>query len=105
MMTLAVLAAGILLRLLWLAIGLLRLRRYRVTAIPLSPDDDHFADLRRSLAPEAEILVSGKVTSPVTFGVWNAVVLLPTRFRGLGLDERRSIVCHDSSTSSGAIGP
>jgi TonB family protein len=94
-LALIILSAGIALRLLWLGVGLLRLRRYRATASPLSPADDHFADLRRSIAPEAEILVSGKVTGPVTFGVWNAVVLLPDRFRDLGLDERRSIVCHE----------
>jgi TonB family protein len=92
---LAALSAGIAFRLLWLGVGLLRLRRYRDTAIPLQPSDDHFTDLRRSIAPEAEILVSDRVTSPVTFGVWNAVVLLPDRFRDLGLEERRSIVCHE----------
>ena len=31
----------------------------------------------------------------MTFGLWNAVVLLPARFRDLGLEERRSIVCHE----------
>ncbi len=92
---LAGLSAGIAFRLLWLSLGLLRLRRYRDAAIPLDRAEDHFKDLRRTIAPEAEILVSRNVTSPVTFGVWNAVVLLPERFRDLGLDERRSIVCHE----------
>ena len=93
--TFILLAAGVALRLLWLGIGLLRLRRYRLTAIPLAPHDDHFTDLRRSIAPQAEILVSNRINSPVTFGVWSAVVLLPERFHNLGLDERRSIVCHE----------
>jgi TonB family protein len=90
-----VLSGGIVLRLLWLSVGLLRLRRYRATAIPLELADDHFVDLRRTIAPQAEILVSSHVATPVTFGVWNAVVLLPDRFRDLGLDELRSIVCHE----------
>jgi TonB family protein len=92
---LVVLIAGIALRLLWLAVGLLRLRHYRASATALEPGDDHFADLRRWIAPEAEVLMSRHVTSPVTFGVWNAVVLLPARFRDLGLEERRSVVCHE----------
>jgi TonB family protein len=92
---LIVLTGGIGLRLLWLSAGLLRLRRYRASAIPLVHHDNQYEDLRRGIAPEAEILFSSYVTSPVTFGVWNAVILLPDRFRDLGLEERRSIVCHE----------
>ncbi len=89
------LAAGIAIRLLWLCLGLARLRRYRVSAIQLETGEDCFDDMRRAIAPAAEILVSGRVTSPVTFGFWNPVVLLPDGFRGLPHQEQRSIVCHE----------
>jgi len=95
LVTFIVLTAGIVLRLLWLSIGLLRLRRYRASAIPLESTEDQFTAMRRAIAPEAEILMSSRVTSPVTFGVWNAVVLLPLHFRNLGPEERCSIVCHE----------
>lgn len=94
-LALIVLTGGIALRLVSLGAGILRLRRYRDAAIPLDFSDNPFDDLRRALAPEAEILFSHHVTSPVTFGVWNAVILLPDRFRDLGLHEQRSIVCHE----------
>ena len=88
------LAAGIVLRLVLLAVGLVRLRRYSDTAAPLESANE-FEDLRRSIAPEAEILFSDSVSSPVTFGIWNAVVLLPRRFLELGRAEQRAIVCHE----------
>jgi TonB family protein len=91
----ALLAAGIALRLIWLGAGLLRLRRYRRSALPLEPHADDFEDLRAALAPAAHIAVSDSVTSPVTFGVRKPVVLLPATFARLGREERRSIVCHE----------
>jgi len=100
MVALAVLTSGIGLRLLWLGLGLIRLRRYRAIALPLDlPDDeqpgDRFADMRLAIAPQAELLISGNVSSPVTFGLRNPVILLPPRFTGLSVDERASIVCHE----------
>jgi TonB family protein len=91
----AILAAGVLARVLWLAGGLLRLRSLYRTAVPLDCNDDACTALQRSISPEAEILVSGEMTSPVTFGIWNPVVLLPAAFLELSLDERRSIICHE----------
>jgi TonB family protein len=92
---LAVLIGGIALRLLWLGAGLFRLRRYHNGGVVLGAGENDFEDLRRGIAPEAEILFSDQVTSPVTFGMWNAVILLPESFRRLGLEARRSIVCHE----------
>lgn len=79
----AVLASGIALRLLWLGLGLYRLRGYRVAAIPFETVD------------QAAILVSKDVASPVTFGLRHPVVLLPERFASLSRQERDSILCHE----------
>ena len=59
--------------------------------------DDSFADLRLALAPEAEILISGNVTSPVTFGRLKRLSsCCRTASRDLGLHKSaRSIVCHE----------
>jgi TonB family protein len=92
---LAVLASGIGLRLLWLGFGLLRLRRYRATALPLEQSAGNFSDIRLALAPEAEILISLNVSSPVTFGLRKPVILLPDSFAALAEEERASIVCHE----------
>ena len=92
---LTALSTGTGLRLLWLGLGLYRLRRYRATALPLEQADDCFADMRLDLAPETEILISSNVTSPVTFGLRNPVILLPDRVAGLAKAERLSIVCHE----------
>ncbi len=89
-----VLCAGIVLRLSWLALGLVRLRSYRKNAAPFASSTS-FEDLRRSIAPEAEILLSSQVSSPVTFGVWNPVVLLPERVDNLDAGHCRSIICHE----------
>jgi TonB family protein len=95
MVALAVLSSGIALRLLWLGVGLIRLRRIRLTALPIDAEHERFADMRLALAPEAEILISGSVTSPVTFGLRSPVILLPDSFAALSEQERASIVCHE----------
>ena len=44
---------------------------------------DLFAACAVAIAPDAEILISGNISSPVTFGLRNPVILLPHRFAGL----------------------
>ena len=65
------LAAGAAVRLLWLATGLWRLRRYRLHSQPFDT------------AYDADIRVSADVASPVTFGVLNPVILVPEHFADL----------------------
>jgi len=90
-----ILASGILLRLVCLGMGLFKLRRIRRSAVPLAPLHPALEELRRFVAPEAEVMMSRSVTSPVTFGIWNAVVLLPERVGSLSIQEQRSILCHE----------
>ncbi len=90
-----ILTSGIALRLLWLGIGLLRLRRYRAAAVPLEGSGDRIRDLRLAIAPRAEILVSEEILSPVTFGIRAPVVILPSRLIELSEEARISVVCHE----------
>ena len=73
------LAAGVLLRLCWLASGGLRLRRLRLGGAPAAIDED----LRPLVPPHASVIVVDGVGQPATFGVRHPVVLLPSALREL----------------------
>ncbi len=94
MVALALLSSGIGLRILRIGLGLRRLRRYRDVAVDLHPAES-YAGMRLAIAPEAKILISRNIASPVTFGLRSPVILLPARFAGLSVEERASIVCHE----------
>ncbi|MDE3165989.1 MAG: M56 family metallopeptidase, partial [Acidobacteriota bacterium] len=81
------LAAGAVLRLLWLAGGLWRLRVYRRRSTPLAPP--------LSWSVEADLRLSADVASPVTFGARRPVVLLPSRFGELDCATREAVLCHE----------
>jgi len=91
---LVVVAAGLVGRLLWLALGAMRLRqlRRRSEAVTLSPD---LAALRDTMAPHAAVRVTPVLTQPVTFGWRRPIVLLPPRFDSLGADAQRTVLCHE----------
>ncbi len=82
-MVLPVIAAGIVLRGVWLAVGFWRLRRYRLRSRPLGSRGG------------AALLVSDCVFSPVTFGALRPVVLLPARFPELEQHIQEAILCHE----------
>lgn len=77
------LAAGIVLRGLWLVAGLWRISRYRRRSRPFGSRHG------------AALLVSDAITSPVTFGVLRPVVLLPPRFPELEVQVREAILSHE----------
>jgi TonB family protein len=76
-------AAGIVLRLAWLGLGLWRLARYRRHSRPFGKRGG------------AVLLLSEGVTSPVTFGAVRPVVLLPARFQEFDPVTREAILCHE----------
>jgi TonB family protein len=76
---LAMLIAGAAIRLIWLAVGLWRLRIYR----------------RRSQPWAHMCLISEDVSSPVTFGWRNPVVLLPAQFPSFDHKMQDAILCHE----------
>jgi len=84
---LLLLAAGVLFRLLFLAVGFWKLRRYCRHALPLDPAP--------SWGAEASLRVSADVPGPVTFGWRKPVVLLPKAFPNLDPRVQDAILCHE----------
>ena len=84
---LSLLAAGMAVRLGWLAVGFWRLRQYRRHSLPLRPAN--------TWSVEADLRISEEVPSPVTFGFFAPVVLLPARFPELDPQVREAILCHE----------
>jgi TonB family protein len=77
---LALLAAGALGRLVWLGVGMRRLRRYRRNAVPL----------------DGIAFLSSEIQSPVTFGFRRPVILLPAHFPDLPPAIQHAILCHEN---------
>jgi protein TonB len=80
---LALLAAGIATRGLWLAVGFWRLRLYRRRS--------RLLETREGVA----LLLCEEITSPVTFGALRPAVLLPAAFPLLIPRVREAILCHE----------
>jgi protein-disulfide isomerase len=88
------LVSGFLLRLFWLAAGLVRLRRSRLHASPLGP---HAAveQFKTALGISPAVLVSDRNSSPVTFGWRTPRILLPRKFTEMDDVRQRVILCHE----------
>jgi TonB family protein len=85
----AIIAAGAALRLLWMAAGLLRLRRYRLQAERWNGPPLYFAP--RSV----RWYRSDAVPGPVTYGWRHPSILLPRRVDALPIALREAIACHE----------
>jgi len=81
---LGLLAAGTLLRGIWLTMGFWRLRQYRRQSRRLGSREG------------ATLRLSELVSSPVTFGAFRPVVLLPAHFPELAREMQEAILCHES---------
>jgi TonB family protein len=91
---LVMLAAGILFRLLWLGVGLIRLRRLRRAALmdrPVLVD----AELQPALGTHAEIRYARDLQQPVTFGLRRPLVLLPEVMRDQPSEIQRAVLGHE----------
>jgi TonB family protein len=84
---LGMIAAGIGLRLIWLVVGLWRLRRFRVHSRPYEGGAQWKC--------QVNLQISDEVSSPVTFGYRDPVVLLPPRFSELGPEMQEAILWHE----------
>jgi TonB family protein len=84
-----IIAAGAALRLMWVAAGFLRLRRYRKQATPLAEPPLRFT------SNAAKWYASDSVPGPVTYGWRRPVILLPARVLELPADLREAIECHE----------
>jgi TonB family protein len=89
-----IVAAGVAARLVWLALGAVRLRqlRRRSRPAPLTPD---LRELQQVISPAAAVRATTDVTQPVTFGWRRPVVLLPAQFTSLTAEARRAVLCHE----------
>lgn len=94
-MALVVLAAGIVLRLAWLGIGLLRLRSVTRRAEPATALAGLAAQLQADLGARAELLLSDDVEGPATVGVRRAVILVPRRIAELPRAVQAAVLCHE----------
>jgi TonB family protein len=86
---LVILAIGIAGRLLWLTMGMYRLRTYLDRATLYS------CPLVRRMEIHAYVGISDDVTSPVTFGVRRPVILFPARFEEMDPAMQETIACHE----------
>jgi TonB family protein len=89
-----VLAAGAAARLVWIVVGLLRLRRLRRTGEPAAPDGG-YDELRALIQAGAEIRYVPAVGQPVTFGVFRPVVLLPDAMSAMAPRIQRAVLAHE----------
>ncbi len=96
--------AGIAVRLVWLGMGYLRLRRWRREATPLSAHHASIEPVRAAVNTTAEVYLSPEVRAPVTFGLRHAAVLLPLRWLDLEPASRARSSAMNSCTSAGGIG-
>ena len=90
-----VIAAGIALRLLWLAAGLLRLRSMVAHAHGDDAITRVIADLHPSLGANATVMISDDVEGPATIGVRRPIILLPRSVVQMSEAVQRAILCHE----------
>jgi len=92
---LAALAAGIVLRLAWLGVGLWRLRTVTRRAEPARSLASLSTQLQADLGARAEVLVSDDVEGPATVGLRRPVILVPRRIVELPQAVQRAVLCHE----------
>jgi len=90
-----ILLAGAAARLCWLAVGLWRIRRYRVASTPLISIPAAVEAARALTQADALVCISSFAPGPVTLGFFHPVVLLPESFPALGEEAQCAIVCHE----------
>ncbi len=91
----ALLCVGVALRLVWLGVGLCKLRRYRQRARPPTPLGRSIENSLGSLKNDIEVRLSEDVRCPLTFGFLHPVVLLPTHVLRLPPEQQQAILCHE----------
>jgi TonB family protein len=89
------LAAGIIVRLLWLGLGFLRLRAIVANAAPAPALEAMAEELSASLGACATVVVTDDIGTPATVGVRRAIVLLPRRLLTLPAAVQRAVIAHE----------
>ena len=94
-MLIAILLAGIAVRLVWLAVGYARLFRHSRRARLLDARQSGIDQWPWAGAACARVCLSSEVAGPVTFGFLQPAILLPARWLNLGPVQRDAVVCHE----------
>jgi protein TonB len=89
-----VLLAGAVIRLAWIGVGLIQLRRLR-RAGTVAGASAELDELQRTIGTRAEVRYLDDVIQPVTFGVLRPIVLLPSTLRDHPEDVRRAVIAHE----------
>lgn len=89
------LAAGVSAKLGWLLVGLWRIRKCRISSMPMYPIPDSVRAATAVTQADALFCVSGEVPGPVMLGWLTPVVLLPETFLSLADDAQCGVACHE----------
>jgi len=89
------LIAGAALKLLWLLIGLWRIRKSRIASMPLYPIPEPVQAASAVTQTDALFCISPKISGPVMLGWLTPVVLLPESFLSLDEEAQCGIACHE----------
>lgn len=87
--------AGIAARLLWLAIGFIRLRGIVANAAPDTALAAVARDLASALGTRATLALTDDIETPATVGLRRAIILLPRRVRQLPPAVQRAVIAHE----------
>lgn len=89
------LIAGAALKLLWLLIGLWRIRKSRIASMPLYPIPEAVRAASAVTQTDALFCITPKISGPVMLGWLTPVVLLPESFLSLDEEAQCGIACHE----------
>jgi TonB family protein len=92
---LLLIAGGVAARLLWLGLGLIRLRSIVARATPHESLSEGARELMQSLGISASILVSDDLEGPATVGWRRPVVLVPRSVLVMPAAVQQAILCHE----------
>ena len=90
-----IVGAGIAARLLWLGLGVIRLRSIVARAVPDEALTAIAGDLMQSLGVSATVMVSDDLEGPATVGFRRPRVLVPRAVLGMSASVQRAILCHE----------
>jgi TonB family protein len=94
-MILGVVAIGSIVRIAWVAVGLMQLRLIQASSDPADAVYDVALSLERELGVTANVRFSDAVAAPATLGVRRPTILLPRRVSQLSLPLQRAMLCHE----------
>jgi protein TonB len=90
----AILAAGVVIRLVWLVMGIVRLQRLRRTG-QFASVGDGYHEVSALIEAGAEIRRVDRLGQPVTFGIVKPAVLLPASFCEMPEGVQRAVLAHE----------